>query len=179
MYKKIIVCLGLVSLFVFPSSVSASYDQSSAESYLVAHSNNPWSTMALSAIGSDSIPSDYLKSVSGSSAIEYAAPILAITSLQQDPRKFGNKDLIAELEKFHTQNQIGDDTTINDDIFGLLALISAGVKDDTTSDAKNFILANQQTSGGWGFSTDGGTDSNTTAAAIVALKAARLSKSSP
>lgn len=167
-----------VSVFVIPFPVSAAYNQNLAESYLSAHPDNPWSTMGLSLLGADSIPLDHLKSVSGDSAIEFAAPILAITSLDEDPRTFGDKDLIAKLESYHAESQLGDDSTVNDDIFGLLALVSADVDDQVTSDARNFVIDNQQSNGGWGFQTSGGTDSNMTAAAIVALIASDVAESS-
>ena len=169
--RRLVVLLSFGAILFGPLTVFASYNQTSAESYLTAHASNPWSTMALAMLNSSSIPSDYLKTINGTTAIEYAAPILAITALGQDPRTFGDKDLIAELEKFHTSNQIGDTATINDDIFGLFALLSAGVpnNDPTIIDAENFILAHQQANGGWGFATSGGTDSNMTSAAIVAL----------
>ena len=179
--KKIIVLFILGTTLLLPSISKAAADLSTAQTYLTAHAENPWSTMALSALGASSIPSDYLKSISASSAIDYSAPILAITALNQDPRTFGDKDYVAELKKFHTNNQIGDESTINDDIFGLLALLSAGepTSDSTITDAKNFILAHQQENGGWGFMTLGGTDSNITSAAIVALVADGISASDP
>src|SRR3989338_2144520 len=152
----------------------AAYNQDTAKDYLVAHANNAWSTMALSAIGAGNIPSDYLKSVSGSAAIDFAAPILAITSINQDPRTFGSQDLVAKLKTYHQNSQIGDQATLNDDIFGLLALLSAGESssDVAVTDSKNFILNHQNSNGGWGFQVGGGSDSNMTASSIAALKAA-------
>ena len=177
--RKFIIFLILGAIFLPLFSTLASFDASTAKEYLLARANNPWITIGLAALGASSIPSDYLKSVSGSTAIEYAAPILAITSLNQDPQSFGGKDYIAELKKYFINGQIGDPANINDDIFGVLALVSAGLptSDSVLAGAKNFILANQQANGGWGFSVNGGTDSNMTAAAIVALIASKVSVS--
>lgn len=177
--RKFIIFLILGAMFLPPFFTLASFNASTAKEYLSAHANSPWSTMALATLGASSVPSDYLKSVSGSTAIEYAAPILAITALNQDPRSFGDKDYVAEIKKYYVNGQIGDPANINDDIFGLLALVSAGLTttDSVVAGAKNFILANQQANGGWGFSVSGGTDSNMTAAAIVALISSDVSVS--
>ncbi len=166
----------IVNLF-FPILSKADYNQESAQNYLLAHSNNPWPTMALSALGANNIPADYLKNVSGSSAINFEAPILAITSLNQNPKTFGSIDYVAALESYHNQSQLGDITALNDDFFGILALASAGVpiNDQNIIDSKNFILAHQNGDGGWGWSVTAGSDSNDTAAAIMALVAAGAS----
>lgn len=183
MQRKIsakILLFSLVAGLLFSPAAgkAAGYDQAAAQSYLSSHSNNSWSTMALSSIGANPT-AEYLKTVSGSTALDYSAPILAITSLNQNPRTFGSEDYVAKLKTFHTNSQIGDTTTINDDIFALLALIAAGedISSGAGNDAKNFILNNQGSDGGWGFSVGGSSDSNMTSTAIVALKAAGVSPS--
>ncbi len=138
--------------------------------------------MALSALSSSGIQSDYLKLLSTtSSAINYEAPILALTSLNQNPRTFGSTDYVAALENFYSQNQIGDSTLLNDDFFGILALVSAGVPSTNKiiTDSKNFILSHQNSDGGWSWSTSGSSDSNDTAAAIMALVAAGTGPADP
>lgn len=166
--------LSLISSFFSPLAVFAAYDQSAAQNYLLSKANNPWATMALAAQGTTGIPSDYLKTVTADSAVGYEAPILAITSLGQDPRNFGGDNYITKLENFYSTGQIGDAGLLNDDFFGILALASAGVPatDRIIVDSKNFILSHQNADGGWSWSTDGGSDSNDTAAAVMALKAA-------
>lgn len=157
-----------------PILIGADYNQAPAQNYLLAHSDNPWSTMGLSALGTTNIPNDYLKNISGSSAINCEAPILAITSLNQDPRNFGPTDYVVKLKSFYTGSQIGDPTTLNDDIFGILALISAGVppSDTVVAGSGNFLLSHQNSDGGWSFTVGGNSDSNTTASVIMALAAA-------
>ncbi len=168
----------LIALLLFPMfpplKTNAIYNVSGAQDYLIANSDNPWSTMALSALGNSSIPTDHLASVSGTNAIEYAAPILAITAAGKNPRAFAPTDYVIALKSYHTENQIGNSTMLNDDIFGILALISAGepASDSAIADAKNFILNHQNSDGGWGFSIAANSDTNMTAAAILALLSA-------
>ncbi|MBI5134641.1 DUF4430 domain-containing protein [Candidatus Uhrbacteria bacterium] len=176
--RRVRIILAALLMVLPPLSALAQYKSGTAQDYLAAHADNPWSTMALSVLGAGSIPTDHLTSIQGTKAIDYEGPILAITALGKDPRTFGATDYVAKLKSFHTENQIGDPATLNDDIFGLLALVSAGepMTDEALSDAKTFILAHQQPNGGWGFSTGGGTDSNSTASAIVALIAGGTNK---
>lgn len=168
----------LIALLLFPAltplKTSADYNASSARDYLIANSDNPWSTMALSALGSSSISTDHLVSISGTSAIEYAAPILAITAIGQNPRIFASNDYVAALKSYHAESQIGDPAMLNDDCFGILALVSAGESFDDAiiADSKNFIISHQNSDGGWGFSITANSDTNMTAAAILALLSA-------
>ncbi len=174
MNKKNKIGLILISsltatLFLFPISI-AHGSVETAVTYLIGQAENPWVTMALSAVG-EKPNIDYLKSVDGSSAIELAAPVLAITAAGEDPRTFPDNDLVAELKEYYTDGQIGDTSILNDDIFGLLALLSAGEPTDdvVVSGTKDFILQNQNEDGGWGFSANGGSDTNMTSATIMAL----------
>lgn len=170
--KKIIISLLVGVMLLAPVASLEAYDQPASQTYLVSHNNNPWTVMALAALGVPAIPADFLKSLPATTAIEYTAPILAITSLGQDPRTFGSKDYVAALESFHSNGQLGDPATLNDDIFGVLALVSAGVaaSDPVVSDSKNFLLTHQSADGGWGFTVNS-SDTNMTAAAILALLA--------
>jgi len=174
-----VLIVALLSSLFPPLETNATYNTSSAQNYLTANSDNPWSTIALSALESSSIPTDHLTSISGTSAIDYAAPILAITAIGQDPRVFPSTNYIATLKSYHTENQIGDSVMLNDDCFGILALVSAGESlDDTVIvDSKNFIFSHQNDDGGWGFSTTANSDTNMTAAAILALISAGIDSS--
>lgn len=178
MKKKLFGLLVLVLLSA-PLQSLAAYNQGTAQSYLLAHASNPWSTMALAAVGANNVPSDYLKTISGTNAIDFAAPVLAMTAVGKDPRSFAGTDLVAKIESFKSNGQMGDPTTLNDDIFCLLALVSAGVPqaDPNIVDVKNFLLAHQNANGGWGFATSGTSDSNMTSAGVVALVAAGVEPS--
>jgi hypothetical protein len=171
--KKGYLLIALI-LFFSPVLTGASYSQASAQIYLEQHAENPWSTMALSVLGKTNIPTGYLKNISSDNAIGLASPILALTAVNKDPRSFGPEDYIAKLKTFYTQNQLGDPTLLNDDAFGILALISAGEKTDNEIilASKNFILQNQNQDGGWGIIVNSASNTNMTAAAIVSMVSA-------
>lgn len=106
------------------------------------------------------------------SATEWERDLLAVTAAGQNPFTFGGMNYVTKLQSYHNNSQIGSTTQINDDMFGLLALISAGSSASTPikQDALNFILANQQADGGFSWSTTGITGVDDTAAALQALK---------
>lgn len=110
-------------------------------------------------------------------ATAWERKILAIVAIGEDPANFGGVNYMAKLESFANNGQIGDPNLLNDDIFGLLALL--GGKSSNTAlkqDALNFIIAHQNTDGGFSYSAVGPfntSDSNDTAAAIQALQAAK------
>jgi hypothetical protein len=151
----------------------------SATAYLQSKPLNPWSIMALAAAGSpastSSVASALAASASTSTAIGLEAPILAMTAMGEDPRQAADgENWVSDLGNFYDGTQIGDTSTLNDDIFGLLALTSAGVSstDPVVSGTRAFLLNNQNASdGGWAYNTGGTSDTNTTAAAIMALLA--------
>ncbi len=118
---------------------------------------------------------------SGASATEWERQILALTSTGKNPYSFGGVNYVTSLEALHTGGQIGSLTQINDDFFGLLALISAGKKSDNASanDALSFILSHQNANGGFSWSTTGAPDVDDSAAALQALVAAQNAGFSP
>lgn len=132
--------------------------------------NDEWSIMANAAAGR-TVGENYLRgSLGGGSATDYEKRILAITAISQDPRTFGAENFVAKLNSMFDGNQIGDPSLLNDDIFGLLALYSSGERGNTLNRVRDHILSRQNSDGGWGFATSGGSDSNTTAMAVAALK---------
>lgn len=178
MNKKLLsISLVLLLITTFLPFSSAQGDINSAIAYLKTKSPNPWITMALVAAG-ETADVDYLKSATGTKATDYEAVILALAAAGENPRTFPNTDLVAALKGFHTSNQIGDASTLNDDIFGVLALIAAGEPSSETvvQDAKNFILSHQNSDGGFPFAVGSGSDTNMTATAIMALLETGVSK---
>lgn len=155
-------------------SLAASDTSQKAINYLKSQSASAWQIMALVAAGEEEITGNALKANPGSQAINYAAPIMALSALGEDPRKYPSSDFVAALKGFFDGTQIGDSGTMNDDIFGLLALVASGepASDTVIVSTKTYIQANQNTDGGWGFATGGASDTNNTAAAIMALIAA-------
>lgn len=171
MKKKLLSILIVLSLFISVLSLrSAQGNVNSAVTYLKTKSPNPWISMALVASG-ETPDVDYLKSTTGTNAIDYEAPILALVAAGKNPRTFTDTDLVAALKTFHTGGQIGDASTLNDDIFGILALLASGEpqSDSAVQDAKSFILTHQNGDGGWSFTVGGNSDTNMTSMAIMAL----------
>ncbi|NUM25733.1 MAG: DUF4430 domain-containing protein [Candidatus Buchananbacteria bacterium] len=156
------------SLLLQPVFVSASL--SGAVSYLESQVDDPWITMALVASGQTNIPTGHLKQVSGTSATDYAKTILALAALGKDPSTFGNVDYVAALEDTFDGTQIGDVNLLNDDMWGILALASVGKKTSAAVTAtKTYLLSKQNSDGGWSYSAGAGSDTNDTAAAVIAL----------
>ncbi len=158
-------------------------------------SASAWAMMAIAAAGEDpgnwkddpANPSlvDYLaaNAATATSANTYSKMIMAAVAADEDPTDFGGMDFVALLEAEYDGTQIGDDTLLNDDYWGVLALVAAG-QDPATSttiqDSVAFILANQDAvDDGWGWGVGGGfSDVDNTAAAIMALLAAGQSPGS-
>lgn len=178
MKKKLLSISIVLSLFITALWVQpAQGDVNSAVTYLKTKTPNPWISMALVANG-ETPDVNYLKSTTGIHATDYEAPILALTSAGKDPRTFAIENLVEKLKAFYSNNQIGDASIINDDIFGIMALISAGEStgDVVVEGAKNFVLQNQKSDGGWPFAVGSDSDTNMTAMAIMALLETGVSK---
>lgn len=111
----------------------------------------------------------------GASATEWVRELLAITAAGQNPFTFSGTDYVAKVETFHNNSQLGSTTQVNDDMFGLLGLLSAGdsASSDVKQDALDFILTHQQADGGFSWSTTGITGVDDTAAALQAFIAAQ------
>jgi len=139
--------------------------------YLKLQPSDPWITMALIAAGKTDSDLNYLKTLSASSATDYEKIILAITAAGQNPRTFGDIDFVSQLRGFYQNNQIGSPNYLNDDFWGILALVSAGEDSNgqIIQGSKNFILANQNSDGGFPFGVGWGSDIDDTAAAVMAL----------
>ncbi|MGH7246367.1 MAG: prenyltransferase/squalene oxidase repeat-containing protein, partial [Candidatus Levyibacteriota bacterium] len=133
----------------------------------------------VSASGSASLL-DYLKNnppTASSSSTDWSRKILAITAANQNPYSFNGTDYINGLSGFYTNNQIGNVSADNDDMFAVLAFV-AGNMDKTNAiltDTVTFILNHQHADGGFSYATDPSTESDIddTAAAIMALQAAK------
>ena len=140
--------------------------------YIEGQTQDAWSTMALVAAGETPASTTHLETVTGSNATDYERTILGITALGEDPRTFGSENLVAKLQQdFYVDNQIGSNEQVNDDVFGILALASAGVPldADIMIDALAAVLSNQNPDGGWAWNVGGDSDTNDTAMALSAL----------
>ena len=118
--------------------LTAHGDTNKAVDYIKSKSLSTWGAMALAAAGQTADVSSF-KSVDSTKAIDYEAPILALTAQSKDPRTYPNTDYVAKLETFWDGTQLGSTSTNNDDIFGLLALRSAGIGQSDTIDRKSVV----------------------------------------
>lgn len=115
-----------------------------------------------------------------SAATDWESRILAIVAIGEDPTSFGGKNYVSTLEGFYNNAQIGDICSLNDDVFGLLVLISSGNSSTTQikQDTLDFLIQKQDPGdGGFSFSAPGcswySTSADMTGAAISALQAAK------
>jgi len=169
--KKTIIIF-LIGILIFSSVLPglAEIDNSTIN-YLKDQTPDPWISMALVAAGETGLDLNHLKEVSGNLATDYEKTILALTSVGKNPKTFGNIDFVAKLESFYQNNQIGSPDLLNDDFWGILALVSAGENPSSQiiQDSQNFILTKQNSDGGWGYAISGQSDTNDTAVAIMTL----------
>jgi hypothetical protein len=115
-----------------------------------------------------------------SNATDWETRILAIVATNGNPTNYGGVNYVSHLESFYNNNQIGDSCSLNDDIFGLLAEVSAGSAANVQIKQAlldYLILKQDPTDGGFGYSAPGcsyySTSADMTAAAIQALVAAK------
>jgi len=157
-----------------------------------------WAVMGISAAGEDPDDNDWEGS-SGDTIIDYleseadtgsfdatdwARMILAIVAAGEDPTDFGGEDYVDGLEDLYEEEnetgndytQIGDDDVLNDDFWGVLALVAAD--ESVNNDIVEFIEEFQNSDGGWSWEITGDSDVDNTAAAIMALIAAGESSGS-
>ncbi|MFZ5390736.1 MAG: prenyltransferase/squalene oxidase repeat-containing protein, partial [Patescibacteria group bacterium] len=175
--KKIISFLLLLFLVVPPVVVRGGLPE--AVNYLKQQPPDDWLTMALVAGGQNQVATGHLKIFNGSSATDYAKRILAVKAIGQNPTSFTGVDLVAGLKAMASNNQLGDKDLLNDDAWGLIALLNAGAgaSDAAVRGAKNYLLSNQNSDGGWSYAVGGESDTNDTAAVVMALSYAGLSAS--
>ena len=169
-YKKTLVTvLGALTLAVLVShNLAFAADLGQAASTLPG--NDEWSIMARAALGQTSGEGFLAQPLNSNLATDYEKRILAITAIGRNPATIGSENFISKLESMYNGGQIGDPSLLNDDIFGLLALNSAGISNSVTSGARSYILSHQNSDGGWGYAVGVGSDSNTTGVAVAALR---------
>jgi hypothetical protein len=124
-----------------------------------------WSVLGLAAAGEQPSGSaaDYLAARPTSGATNLALRILALRALRRD-----TTTEVARLEALRRPNgRIGP--LVNSTIWGVLALRAAG---RPAAPSARYLLRAQHGSGGWAWYPRGAPDSNDTAAAVQALRAA-------
>jgi hypothetical protein len=115
---------------------------------------------------------------SGASATTIEKKILAINAAKENSENFGHYNYLQQLKNKEIDNQIGDVNAINDDIFGVLAIESSNKTElnQLGQKALDYFISKQKSDGGFSYSALDcdfcGSDSNDTAAAIMAMYAA-------
>jgi hypothetical protein len=124
----------------------------------------------------DFLKGDILAANSPATAIERR--IIAAAAAGENPANFGGTDYNSRLAGLHAGGQIGDPALLNDDIFGIIAIDAAHDSSlyPAAQDALDYLLAHQAADGGFSYLTNNcagcGSDSNDTAAALIAFYAA-------
>jgi energy-coupling factor transport system substrate-specific component len=96
--------------------------------------------------------------------------ILALDGAGIAARRFGGRDLVAELRR--RRSPAGSfEGQVNLTAFGILALRSAGVHVSALARSTAWLRHAQNGDGGWGFQPDAGSDPDSTGAAIQGLAA--------
>ena len=138
-----------------------------------------WVVLALRASGRDPAgmtsggrsPADYLAGKPYPTAADLALRVLGLRALGQDTSR-----LAQDLEALRRPNgRIGP--LVNSTIWSVLALRGAGRPAGSTT--IRYLLRQQRPSGGWAWYPSGAADSNDTAAAVQALRAAGIASRSP
>ena len=131
-----------------------------------------WAVLALDAAGVDvatlrhggATPAEFLEDQPYRTVTDLELRIIALASLGRDPAS-----LLVELDGLRrTSGRIGP--ALNSTIWGILALSSAG--EPVPNATVRFLKRNQHASGGFSWFPGGPPDTNDTAAAIQALRAA-------
>lgn len=161
--KKLLFLILAMFLAVSPDLIKA--DNSASISYLQAQNQNAWITQALVAAGVNNPDVSYVDS-STNDLMTAVKNLLALSAVSSDDNQ-RLEDLVATVEQNFVDGQYGSVELLNDDFWALISLASVGYSDFASS--RDFILQYQNEDGGWSWSTTGESDSNDTAAAIMAL----------
>jgi len=147
-------------------------NQQSEDGSIGGISVSAWAAMAISSVEEDPRTwrnlVNYLKEKStlldSEKATDWERQLLAIVASNENPRNFAEINFIEKIKDFYDGIQMGDSADLYDDFFGILSLVSAGVKknDALIQELKSYIINNQDLNGGWG-------DADSTSAAIMAL----------
>lgn len=105
---------------------------------------------------------------------------LAVVACGEDPTNFGGINFVEKIKTFYDGEQIGSKGLLNDDIWGIIALVSCGVdkNDPVVQGARNYIILHQNADGGWGVGIAGNSDVDSTSSAIMALIACGVDRNS-
>lgn len=171
--KKIIFIIFALIIFVSPNLILA--DNDTTILYLQGQNQNTWSSQALAAAEVSNIDISYLdyQTTDLMTASKNILTLAAVESQDID----NIRQLLSVIENNKINGQFGSADLLNDDFWAVMALASVNQLANTDS-TKNFILDHQNSDGGWSWSVSGTSDSNDTAAAMMALLDLGLNSSS-
>jgi uncharacterized protein YfaS (alpha-2-macroglobulin family) len=172
---KLAVAALALALAASPANYVASHQQSNGGFAEPGQSSDPsltaWAVLGLSAAGRapDRSPAGYLEEAPARTANDLALRILALHELGRD-----TDALVERLARMRGPGgRIG--TLVNSTIWGVIALRATGRPAGTSV---RYLLRTQRKSGGWSWHPRAAPDSNDTAAAIQALRAAGVGQRS-
>ena len=166
---KLALAAVALALAATPADYVAAHQQSDGGFAEPGQSSDPsltaWAVLGLSAAGREPArsPTGYLDGSPTRTANDLALRILALDALGRD-----TDSLTDRLEGMRgPRGRIG--TLVNSTIWGVIALRATGRPAGTSI---RYLLRSQRKSGGWSWHPRGAPDSNDTAAAVQALRAA-------
>lgn len=132
-----------------------------------------WAVIGVSAVGTNPATVGSLSLVTamsanspGSAATDVERRILALRAAGLDAGAETNR-----LLEHSSNHQLGSSELLNDDTFGVLALRAAGSGSSIIADSVAFIQTHQNSDGGFSSLVGGGSDVDSTGAALAALAA--------
>lgn len=166
---RLVVAAVALALSATPADYVASHQQSDGGFAEPGQRSDPsltaWAVLGLTAAGREPgrSPVGYLESSPTRTANDLALRILALDALGRN-----SDDLVTRLEGMRgPRGRIG--TLVNSTIWGVIALRATGRPAGTSV---RYLLRAQRKNGGWSWHPKAAPDSNDTAAAIQALRAA-------
>ncbi|MDD3284978.1 MAG: DUF4430 domain-containing protein [Patescibacteria group bacterium] len=167
--NKISIKKNLLSVLIIFMLVFSNYsfaDNSNTITFLQNQTQNTWITQALVSANAGNINISYID-LSDTSLLGSSKNLLALSSVESTDNNTLNT-LANNILSTMNNGQLGESSWLNDDFWGVLALSSVS-KIENGDLIKSFILNNQNDDGGWSWAVSGYSDTNDTAAAIMAL----------
>lgn len=172
--KKILLLAFIFSVAIATTKLTATTNDTI--DYLKTFSPDAWIILALEAAGSSGDISN-LQFLSNTSVTNASKNLLAVVASGEDYLTFPDQDLVGIIKAGYNDGQLGDSSLVNDDFWGLMAL--ASVQDNfNRENISQFIIDAQNADGGWSYAVGAESDTNDTAAALMALKEAGFSSAS-
>jgi hypothetical protein len=180
------------------SALSYLHSVQKSDGRIVGVEFTEWAVMAIAAAGqnpntftTNGSPSLISYLIANKPAVDTSNPlttgpislfVLAMTAANQNPRSISGTDYVAALINTARNGVIcGDESYLNYNWWGVMALMSAGESagSTTVSNSVAYIVSHQNSNGGWSYGIGGSSDCDDTAAAIMGLRSAGVSADSP